>query len=113
MTFQSVNGTAFVGELTKGLMRRSQVAQAHSTTYHPQKNGLVERQNRTLVSILRVYCSRYMTDWDRYLPQVMQVTQHSTTVISPYMMLFRHEKSLLLISFTRSMKERKRYHKFM
>ena len=25
-------------------MRRSQVAQAHSTTYHPQTNGLVERQ---------------------------------------------------------------------
>ena len=46
MTFQSDNGTAFVGELTKELMRRSQVAQAHSTTYHPQTNGLVERQNR-------------------------------------------------------------------
>ena len=30
MTFQSDNGTAFVGELTKELMRRSQVAQAHS-----------------------------------------------------------------------------------
>ena len=36
MTFQSDNGTAFVSELTKELMRRSQVAQAHSTTYHPQ-----------------------------------------------------------------------------
>ena len=71
MTFQSDNGTAFVGQLTKELMRRSQVAQAHSTTYHPQTNGLVERQNRTLVSMLRVYCSRYMTVWDRYLPQVM------------------------------------------
>ena len=44
---KSDNGTAFVGELTKELMRRSQVAQAHSTTYHPQTNGLVERQNRT------------------------------------------------------------------
>ena len=40
MTFQSDNGTAFVGELTKELMRRSQVAQAHSTKYnaigHPE-----------------------------------------------------------------------------
>ena len=43
MTFQSDNGTAFVGELTKELKRRSQVGQAHSTTYHPQTNGLVER----------------------------------------------------------------------
>ena len=45
MTFQSDNGTAFVGELTKELMRRSQMAQAHSTTYHLQMNGLVERKN--------------------------------------------------------------------
>ena len=102
MTFQSDNGTAFVGELTKELMRRSQVAQAHSTTYHPQTNGLVERQNRTLVSMLRVYCSRYMTDWDRYLPQVMGAynsTQHSTTGVSPNMMLTGHEKSLPLTFF--------------
>ena len=62
MTFQSDNKTIFVGELTKELMRRSQVAQAHFTTYHPQTNGLVERQNLTLVSMLRVYCSRYMAD---------------------------------------------------
>ena len=92
----------FVGELTKELMRRSQVAQAHSTTYHPQTNGLVERQNRTLVSMLRVYCSRYMTDWDRYLPQVMGAynsTQHSTTGVSPHMMLTGHEKSLPLTFF--------------
>ena len=102
MTFQSDNGTAFVGVLTKELMRRSQVAQAHSTTYHPQTNGLVERQNRTLVSMLRVYCSRYMTDWDRYLPQVMGAynsTQHSTTGVSPHMMLTGHEKSLPLTFF--------------
>ena len=65
MTFQSDNGIAFVGELTKELMRRSQVAQAHSTTYHSQTNGFVERKNRTLISMLRMYCFRIMTDWDR------------------------------------------------
>ena len=102
MTFQSDNRTAFVGELTKELMRRSQVAQAHSRTYHPQTNGLVERQIMTLVSMLRVFCSRYMTDWDRYLPQVMGAynsTQHSTTGISPHMMLTGHQKSLPLTFF--------------
>ena len=56
ITFQSDNGKAFVGDLTKELMKRSQAAQAHSTTYQSQTNGLVERQNRTLVSMLRVYC---------------------------------------------------------
>ena len=71
-------------------MRRSQVAQAHSTTYHPQTNGSVEKQIGTLVSMLRVYCSKYITDWDRYLPQVMGAynsTQNFTTGVSPHMIL--------------------------
>ena len=74
-------------------------AQAHSTTYHLQTNGLVERQNRTLVSMLRVYRSRHMTDWDRYRSQVMGAynsTQHSTTGVSPHLMLTGYEKSLPL-----------------
>ena len=115
MTFQSDKGTAFVRELTKELMRPSQVAQAHSTTYHPpQTNGLMERQNRTLVSMLRVYCSRYMTDWDRYLPQVMGTynsTQHSTTGVSPHMMLTGHEKNLPLNFFYPDYERKKRHHK--
>ena len=52
--------------------------------------------------MLRVYCSRYMTDCDRYLPQVMGAynsTQHSTTGVSPHMILTRQEKSLLLTFF--------------
>ena len=52
--------------------------------------------------MLGVYCSRYMTDWDRYLPQVIEAyksTQHSTTGVSPHMMLTRHEKSLPLTFF--------------
>ena len=102
ITFQSDNGKAFVGGLTKELMKRSQVAQTHSTTYHSQTNGLVERKNRTLVSMLRVYCSRYMVDWDRHLPQVMGAynsLEHSTTGISPHLMLTGHEKALPLTFF--------------
>ena len=102
MTIQSDNGKAFVGVLSKKLMKRSHIAQAHSTTYHPQTNGLVERQNRTLVNMLRVYCSRYMTDWDKYLPQVVGAyssTQHSTTGISPFMMLTGRERAMPLTLF--------------
>ena len=43
-----------------------------------------------------------MTDWDRYIPQVMGAynsTQHSTTGVSQYMMLTGHEKSLPLTFF--------------
>ena len=103
MTFQLDNGTAFVGELTKELMMRSQVAKAHSTTYHPQTNGLVERQNRTLVLLLRVYCSRYMTDWK----DILGSTQHSTTGISANMMLTGHENTMPLPFFYPEYEEKK------
>ena len=102
MTFQSDNGKGFGGDLTKELMKRSHIAQAHSTTYRPQTNGLVERQNRTLLNMLRVYCSRYMTDWDKYLPQVVGAynsTQHSTTGSSPFMMLTGRERAMPLTFF--------------
>ena len=102
MAFQSDNGKALVGDLTKELMSRSHIAQAHSTTYHPQMNGLVERQSRTLVNMLRVYCSRYMTVWDKYLPQgvgAYNSTQYSTTGISPFMMLNGRERAMPLTLF--------------
>ena len=102
MTFQSDNGKAFVGDLTKELMRRSHIAQAHSKTYRPQTNGLVERPNKTPVNKLRVYCSRYMTDWDKYLLQVVGAynsTQHSTTGITPIMMLTSRARAMPLTFF--------------
>ena len=54
MTFQSDNGKAFVGDLIIELIKRSHIAQAHT-------NGLVERQSRTLVIMLGVCCSIYVT----------------------------------------------------
>ena len=52
--------------------------------------------------MLRVYCSRYMTDWDKYLPQVVGAynsTQHSTTRISSFMMLTGRERAMSLTFF--------------
>ena len=54
------------------------------------------------MSMLRVYCSRYMIAWDRFFPRVMGAynsRQHSTTGTSPHMMLTGHEKVLLLTFF--------------
>ena len=108
--FQSDNGKAFVSDTTKELMKRSGMAQVHSTIYHPQKNGLVERQIPALTYMLRIYYSRYMDDWYMHLPQVVGTnnsTLHSTTVISPQMMQTGHEKTLLLTFFYPKYKGRK------
>ena len=43
---ESDNGTAFIGEIIKELMRPSQIAQAHSSTYHtPNKRLIGEKKS--------------------------------------------------------------------
>jgi len=42
-----------------------------STPYYPQCNGLVERFNGTLKSMLRKLCVERPADWDRYLEAVL------------------------------------------
>ena len=38
-----------------------------STAGHPRTQGLEQRQNRTLLTLLRAFCSRRMRDWDQHL----------------------------------------------
>ena len=65
--------------------------------------GLAEQNDsKHLGSKIRVYCSRYMTDWDKYFPQVVGAyssTQFSTTGISHLMMLTGREGAMHLKFF--------------
>ncbi len=99
---QSDNGIQFAAHLTQEFLASAKAIQVFSNTYKPRCNGLVERQNRTLAHMLRVFCSRYMDDWDKFLPQVVGAynsTRHATTGVSPYMLLTGHERSMPLIYF--------------
>ena len=88
--------------MTKEFLRQASVSQVFPTTYHPRTNGLVERQNKTLIMYLRVYCSRYMKHWVFYLPQVVGAynsTRHESTGFSPFMMFTGMNRSAPLIFF--------------
>ena len=79
---QSENATNFTAEIAQELMTASQVTKVTSTSAHPRDNGLVERQNRTLLALLRVYTSRRMLDWDEHIDRVLGAynsTRHATT----------------------------------
>ena len=41
---------------------------AMSTAFHPQTDGQMERMNRTLEDILRIYVTYKQDNWDEYLP---------------------------------------------
>ena len=59
--------------------------------------SLVGRQNRKLLTMLRVFCSRPLRDWDQQLDKVMGAynsTRHATTGFLPYMLTKGTEKAI-------------------
>lgn len=68
-----------------------QVERIRTSPYHPQTDGLVERFNATLKSMLKTFVGRKGKDRDEYLPYLLfayrEVSQESTGC-SPFELLF-------------------------
>ena len=63
----------------------------NTTAHHPQCNGMVERFNRTLKTMLRKHVSKFGVQWDTYLSGVLWAyrnTPHSSTGEKPSFLLF-------------------------
>ena len=61
-----------------------------TTPLRPQSDGMVERFNRTLETMLTLFTSENQKDWDTHLPQLMMAyrsSQHETTGRSPCEMM--------------------------
>ena len=97
-------GPNFESNLFKELCNELKIDKLRTTAYHPQSNGEVERQNRTLKFILSKYVNRNHTDWDMYLNSTVfayNTAVHNTTGKSPYEVLFgRIENGLNDVRFT-------------
>ena len=67
------------------------IKKTRTTAYHPQCDGLVERQNRTLQNILSAFVSEHSVDWDEWLDQAVfayNTSVHESTGLSPYELIF-------------------------
>ena len=75
----------------KEVSRLLSVNQLVTTPCHPMSNGLVERFNGTLKTMLKRMCAERPKDWDRYLPALLfasrEVPQESLG-ISPFELLY-------------------------
>ena len=68
----SDNGPEFVGGVWKALGRLMGHELLHTSPYHPQGNGVVERLNRTCANLLRAtLIENKSEDWPRVVPSVM------------------------------------------
>ena len=63
----SDRGTNLLSHLMTDVCRLLGIKKLNTTSHHPQCDGMVERFNRTLKTMLRKYAAEFNTQWDRYL----------------------------------------------
>jgi hypothetical protein len=93
----SDQGTEFLSKLFEETCRVFQIDKTKTSPWRPQSDGLVERLNRTVGSMLRQYVNKDQTDWDTWLPLVSMAynsTVQYSTKFSPYYLMYGREMTL-------------------
>ena len=84
-------GTQFMSDIMEEVNRLLSIQQIRTTPWHPMCNGLVERFNGMLKTILRRMVAECPKEWDRYLPAVLFAYRSSiqeSVGFSPFELLF-------------------------
>lgn len=90
-TILSDNGPQFKSEIYLQVCRFFNIKPTKSSIYHPQSNGMVERFNGTLKSILRKVAENEPDNWDRFISAALfayREIPNETTGVSPYELVF-------------------------
>jgi hypothetical protein len=88
---QSDQGTQFTSSLFKEVGRILGMKDTYSAAYHPQAQGLVERFNNTLCTLLRAFVSKNQKDWCQYIDLVLfayRTSVHNSTGFSPFELVY-------------------------
>nr|CAX83699.1 Gag-Pol polyprotein [Schistosoma japonicum] len=98
LALHSNQGPAFESHLIAEICKLLGIRKTHTTSYHQEGNGLVEREHRTIKAILQSFIRRSSAElWDEVLPQCMlayRTSVHESTGFSPAILLFGHELRL-------------------
>ena len=95
----SDRGSNFESSLFQHVCKLLNIDKTRTTPRHPQSDGMVERFNRTLATMLTMYCESKQNTWDEHLPYVMlayRSSVHDSTGFSPNMMMLGREVELPL-----------------
>ena len=96
-------GVQFESNLFQEMCRLLQIQKTRTTPYHPQSDGMVERNNRTILTMLSAFVNEHQNDWDEHLPYISmayRAAEHETTGNTPnYMMLGREVTTPLDIQY--------------
>ena len=87
----SDRGANLLANVMKDVCELLGITKLNTTAYHPQCNGMVERMNRTLKTMLRKHAVKFGPQWDNYLSGVLWAyrnTPHEITKEKPSFLMF-------------------------
>lgn len=90
----SDQGRQYESNLFQELCALLHIEKTRTSPYHPQSDGMVERFNKTLATMLSAYVNDHQTNWDESLPYVMQAYRsavHETTGYTPNFLMLGRE----------------------
>ena len=94
LTDQEAN---FLSKLFKEIYKLFKIKKLQTTAYHPQSNVALERSHRTLKEFLRHFIDKNNNNWDDWLPYAMFIyntTPHTTTKLTPFLIIYGREAHL-------------------
>ena len=95
----SDRATNFESKVFQNVCKLLNIHKTWTTSRNPRSDGMVERFNRTLATMLTMYCESKQNAWDQHLPYVMlayRSSVHDSTGFSPNMMMLGREVELPL-----------------
>ena len=90
-------GKEFVNEVSNKLLEMTGTEQRVTSAYHPQSNGLCERQNRTIKDSLVKILEENPKEWPNVIQGVHfahRVSVHYSTKFSPFFLLYNRHPTL-------------------
>ena len=92
-------GAQFESRVVKEMCNMLHINKTHTTPYHPQSDGLVERANRTIQNMLTTATNGQAGDWEDCLPKVClayNTSKHTSTGYTPFYLMFGRQPNMPL-----------------
>ena len=90
-------GRNFESQIIKNVCKILGIHKTRTTAFRPQSDGFVERFNRTLEQMLRMYVNNKQTNWDEMVPLALtayRATRQETTGQTPNKLMLGRETNL-------------------
>ncbi|KAG1925540.1 protein NYNRIN-like [Pimephales promelas] len=92
-------GTAVMSRTIRKLYKLLGIKSIRTSVYHPQTDGLVERFNRTLKTMIRKFVREDAKNWDKWLEPLLFAVREvpqAFTGFSPFELLYGHQPRRVL-----------------